>query len=259
MGWERPPLTVTQAHKWWESDSSLVLASKDISVKVIRGKGGYYCKPRGQVWAEPVWYQTRERISTNGCISKTSCLAILTNMLVSDLMWFLIPHALPLKRQQTRHYQYLIATSVTLPKLYTGLGAKQTHQGPVVAETETVIITPQSQTHQGRSSFVACDWPAEMEKWFVLFLYSVPLAFVRSATWYLEGYFFPAFQTDGENIQEDILQIWVKVIFQLLQQLQEDFCAPSHHQNQRSIPFYCTEQKRLWNVSWGQNDHVSAF
>lgn len=49
MGWERPPLTVTQAHKWWESDSSLVLASKDISVKVIRGKGGYYCKPRGQV------------------------------------------------------------------------------------------------------------------------------------------------------------------------------------------------------------------
>lgn len=99
MGWERPPLTVTQAHKWWESDISLVLASKDISVKVIRGKGGYYCKPRGQVWAEPVRHQTRERISTNGCISKTSRLAILTNMLVSDLMWFLIPHALPLKRQ----------------------------------------------------------------------------------------------------------------------------------------------------------------
>lgn len=41
----------------------------------------------------------------------------------------------------------------------------------------------------------------------------------------LETYSFPAFQTDWGNIQRDMLQIWVKVIFHLPWQLQADYCA----------------------------------
>lgn len=75
---------------------------------------------------------------------------------------------------------------------------------------------------------MALDWPAEMEK----YLFFLPLS-LFCLLWrllevlhdMLETYSFPAFQTDWGNIQRDMLQIWVKVIFHLPWQLQADYCA----------------------------------
>lgn len=76
----------------------------------------------------------------------------------------------------------------------------------------------------------------------------------------LETYSFPAFQTDWGNIQRDMLQIWVKVIFHLPWQLQADYCASFLPPKPGEVLlFFDIGGESLWNVDRGQNYHVTAF
>lgn len=104
---------------------------------------------------------------------------------------------------------------------------------------------------------MALDWPAEMENSLFCLLWRL-LEVLRDM---LETYSFPAFQTDWGNIQRDMLQIWVKVIFHLPWQLQADYCASFLPPKPGGVLLFSTwgGGESLWNVGRGQNYHVTAF
>lgn len=152
---------------------------------------------------------------------------------VSDLVRSAHSACPPTARRESRHYRYLTATSITQGGLHEShtetrrLGAKRAQRDLRLLRGEPQIRSPQSGTHQDRSSFVARDWPAEMEKCVVFF--PLPLS-LFCLLWrlfevlhdMLEAYSFSAFQTDWGDIQKDVLQILVEVIFHLLWQLHSD-------------------------------------
>lgn len=129
LGGKAVALTVTPAHKWWEPDSGLVPASRAISAKVIRGAGVLVLL---QVILRPGRSRTWAPLNEGKDIDMTAARWDLNKKMLegSDLVWFAHSTCPPTARQETRHYRYLTATSITQGGLHESHTETQSQTGP---------------------------------------------------------------------------------------------------------------------------------